>query len=184
MYEPIDQELLDSSHQPNDAPMPSSSLTNEERDFFTDAFLSKYLGEDKLREKDSLRDKIKFKKHQLDLATKHLKKAKQRQQTHATGLINRDAKCKRRNPVLSCKVRKSLKMYKLNTNQKLDYCKYEVVNNLWKSYAHSCLLTCMPSSLNNLNADKFSLNEESVLNCLKVCLNSIVSYLLLLIFYQ
>ena len=168
MYEPIDQQFLDTPREQNDAKIPSTSLTNEERDYITDSFLSKYLGEDKLKEKDSLRDKIKFKKHQLELATKHLKKAKQKQANAVAGVMNKDPKFKKRNLVLSCKIKKSLRMYKLNTNEKLDYSKYEVVNSLWKSYAHSCLLTCLPSNLEDSDTNKFNLSEESVLNCLKV----------------
>ena len=162
MYEPIDQEFLVQSHEPSDVKLPSSSFTNEERDFITDSLLSKYLGEDKLKEKDSLRDKIKFKKHQLELATKHLRKAKQIQ-ANSSATINKDSKFKRKNLILNCKIKKSLRMYRLNKNEKLDYKKYEVVNSLWKNYAHSCLLTCLPTNLDN-----FSLNEENVLNCLKV----------------
>ena len=173
MYEPIDQEFLNSENK-NATPMPSASLTNEEREVFADSFLTKYLGEDKLREKDSLREKIKFKKQQLELATKHLKKAKKKQ-----AMTSQTSKIKKKKLNLSCKLKKSLKMYKLNKNEKLDYSKYESVNNLWKSYAHSCLLTCLPP---NLDANKFELSEENVLNCLKVIskllLTSLFNYFL------
>jgi ribonuclease P protein subunit POP4 len=166
MYEPINQEFLNSS-QHDDCPMPPSAcLTNEEREAFADSFLSKYLGEEKMREKDSLRDKIKFKRQQLELATKHLRiQAKKKQTNLAKHAESQDSKLKKKKLILTCKLKKSLRMYKLNKRDHLDYKKYEAINELWKNYAQSCLLTCLPSKL---NVDSFCLSEESVLNCLKV----------------
>jgi hypothetical protein len=165
MYEPIGEEFIDSSE---DKKMDHSSIqlnTNEEREVFVDSFLSKYLGEDKLREKDSLREKIKYKRQQLDLATKHLK-LEARKRLESSGLLNKKQKQNRKKLVLNCKLKKSLRMYKLNKTQELEYSKYEKINHLWNNYVSSCLLTCVSSS-KNMESGKTSLNEENVLNCLK-----------------
>ena len=164
MYEPIDAEFLDSSHEQSDAPMPAAFLSNEEREMFTDKFLSKYLGEAKLREKDSLRDKIKYKKHQLELATKHMRAEEKKKRQSIAG-EDQASKGKKKKLVLSCKLKKSLRMHRLNKEDRLDYSKYEAINHLWQSYAHSCLLTCLPPAK---DMDKLSLSEENVLHCLKV----------------
>ena len=46
---------------------------------------------------------------------------------------------------------------------KLNYAEYEKLHELWKKYAYSSLMTCLPEHLNQ----SFALSEESVLNCLK-----------------
>ena len=165
MYEPIGEEFIDSS---DDKRMDHSSTqlnTNEEREMFADSFLTKFLGEDKLREKDSIREKIKYKRQQLDLATKHIK-LEARKKLEASGLLSKKQKQNRKKLVLNCKLKKSLRMYKLNKNEELEYSKYEKINNLWNNYASSCLLTCVAST-KNMESGKTSLNEENVLNCLK-----------------
>ena len=62
---------------------------------------------------------------------------------------------------LNLKTRKSLKMYRINKSEDLDYKKYETINKLWCSYASSCLVSCFGSPANKI------LHEENVLNCLK-----------------
>lgn len=78
MYQPIAEELVSDrykSSNDSDIPMELTLVnSNHERDVFLDSFLSKNLNRDKLPEKDSIREKIKYKRHQLELASKHLKK--------------------------------------------------------------------------------------------------------------
>lgn len=74
---------------------------------------------------------------------------------------------KKKKLVLNCKLKKNLRMYKLNKDEKLDYQKYEKMNELWKGYVYSCLSTCLSKSMNSSKEITYSLNEENILNCLK-----------------
>lgn len=155
MYEQIDSEFL-----PNDLTDTNSSLvnTNEGRDKFVNELLISNLNESKLREKETIKEKIKFKKHPLDVASKQLKKEEQKKRD-AAALACGSQTIPNKQVKLSRKQSKLLQICKLDKNEKLEYEKYEQINKLWTSYAESSLLTCLTS--NN------SLHEESVLNCLK-----------------
>jgi ribonuclease P protein subunit POP4 len=135
------------------------------KEFLDDAFLAKYLGEEKLKEKFELREKIKHKRQQIELTSKHVRSDRQ-----AKARRLEKKKAGKNKLVLSCKMKKKLGMYKLDKNEKLEYEKYEAMNKLWRSYAYSCLLTCLPDNLDASRESQSSagcLSEESVLNCLK-----------------
>jgi ribonuclease P protein subunit POP4 len=167
MYEPIGSEFLITkcSESQKDDQMDSNMISCENREQLLDGFLSEYLNTEKIREKDSLVEKLKYRHHQLELASKQMKKEKKKKENAlalASGETSSDQKTNsRKRLVLNSKTRKRLKMYKLNKNENLDYSKYEKINKLWNSYANSCLMSCLGSENNN------ALSEENVLNCLK-----------------
>ena len=129
-----------------------------------------------MREKDSLRDRIKFKKHQLELATKHMRSEAKKKRQVTAGQDSSKSKDNKKKLVLSCKLKKTLRMYKLDKSERLEYSKYEAINKLWENYAQSCLLTCLPPKGKNPETEKFSLSEENVLHCLKVKLRLIIHF--------
>jgi ribonuclease P protein subunit POP4 len=142
---------------------------NADRDIFVESLLTDLLGEEKQREKSSLVEKIKYKKHQLDLSSKQIRKEaklKQQQLSIGSNSLNKKESWQKRKLVINCKLKKQLRMYKLDKNEKLDYEKYLKINSLWKNYAASCLLTCLPKEVKE-NESANILNEENVLNCLK-----------------
>ena len=150
MYEPIDSEFV-----PETETIENPNVnTTDEREKFVDNFLASNLNETKQREKETIKEKLKFKKHQLDVASKQLRKENKKKRD-AIALVQSD----NTRTDLSRKLKKSLQMYKLNKNEKLDYSKYEEINRLWNCYANSCLMTCLTPNNN--------LSEENVLNCLK-----------------
>ena len=158
MYEPIDQEFINDSSSGIQSSTSQTVNTTEEREKFLDELLTSHLNESKLREKDSIIEKLKYKKHQLEVASKQLKnenKKKRDAKTLASGLsstvITRTE--------LSRKTKKALKIYKLNKNEELNYEKYEQINKLWNAYANSSLMTCLTPN--------DQLYEENVLNCFK-----------------
>lgn len=163
MYEPINKEFVDTvndiENQTNVAKKSSDLNENEDRDRFVDEFLTKYLGNEKLREKNSLREKIKHKRQQIELASKHIQKDRQmkaKQQEKKTNASNDKN-------VMSCKLKKKLGLFKLDKNEKIDYKEYEPIHLLWKSYLYSCLTTLLPDNPNK----PVNLNEENVLHVLK-----------------
>jgi ribonuclease P protein subunit POP4 len=129
----------------------------EERDRFVDKFLTDYLNPEKVREKDSLREKIKFKHHQLETASKQIRKELKAKESE-----NKKNQS-RKKPIINCQMKKSLGLFKLDLKSKLNFTEYEKMNELWKQYAYSSLMTCLPEQVN----PSFALSEESVLNCLK-----------------
>lgn len=151
MYKPIDPEFLSAEQ---DEP-PISVNSTEDREKFLDDLLKSNLNESKQREKDSLREKIKFKKHPLEDATKQLRK-EEKKKRDALALASASQQPKLN---LSRKQRKKLKLYKLDKSEPLNYEEYAEINKLWKSYANSCLMSCLTPSN--------QLSEESVLNCMK-----------------
>jgi RNase P/RNase MRP subunit p29 len=159
MYEPIDKEFVetvnDTNNEKNVAKKSSDLNENEDRDRFVDEFLSKYLGNEKLREKNSLREKIKHKRQQIELASKHIRKDRQAKAKQEEKKKNKNA--------LSCKLKKKLGLFKLDKNEKIDYEKYESIHTLWQSYLNSCLISLLPDNPNK----PANLNEENVLNVLK-----------------
>lgn len=157
MYEQIDKEFVDGKTISNINTQSLSLNTNEDRDIFVDALLTNFLGDEKIKEKESLAVKIKYKRHQLEMNTKHLKKEDK---------TRKGVKVKtKKGLVLNSKLKKSLKLYKLDKNEKLDYGKYEKMHESWQAYASSCLLTCLPKGAEESSENL--LNEENVLNCLK-----------------
>jgi ribonuclease P protein subunit POP4 len=171
MYEPLNSKELDEVANLNFprrmVPISMSSRplnmdVHEDRDIFVDQLLTSLLGEEKLKEKNSIAEKLKYKKHQLDVASKQLRK-------EAKAKREQNQPIKRKKFVLTSKTKKKLGMYKINKNEKLDYNKYLKVNEIWNNYAASCLLTCMPKTLpDELESLEASiLNEENALNCLK-----------------
>jgi len=157
MYEPIDQEFLTTEGNQTNAQTSQPVNTAEEREKFLEDLLTSHLNESKLREKDSIKEKLKYKKHQLEVASKQLKnenKKKRDALALASGVSSTVKKTE-----LSRKKKKALKINKLDKDHQLSYEKYEQINKLWKSYAHSSLMTCLTPS--------DQLHEESVLNCLK-----------------
>jgi RNase P/RNase MRP subunit p29 len=166
MYEPMDCEFF------NDQQTSTSTKTltsNDDREKFVDSLLANYLTDEKMREKSQLRDKLKFKRHQLDTASKQIRKEKKRKnnlEALTSGLnvhASKEAKqLKTKKLILSCKLKKTLRLYKLNKKDKIEYEKYEAMNGLWKTYAASCLLTLISNEENNPN-----FTELNVLNCLK-----------------
>lgn len=167
MYEPIGSEFLTkSSESQKDEKMDATILSCENREKFLGGMLSEYLNSEKIREKESLVEKLKYRHHQLELASKQMKKEKKKREDALALAAGETSTNQKPNPlnkrlVLSSKIRKKLKMYQLNKNESLDYSKYEQMNKLWHSYATSCLMSCFGSENNN------NLTEESVLNCLK-----------------
>ncbi len=155
MYSSIGAEFLAGSR-------PSvMATTSDDREKFLDTFLSEYLNSEKIREKASLRDKLKYKHHQLELAAKQMRIAekKKRDQVALAAGQTQLKPSVHRPKALSFKTRKSLRLFDLNKKETLDYAKYEQINQLWHSYANSCLTACL--------SPNGKLSEESVLNCLK-----------------
>jgi RNase P/RNase MRP subunit p29 len=156
MYEPIDQEFINESEA---KPKTSHAVnSSEEREKFLDDLLTTHLNESKLREKDSIIEKLKYKKHQLEVASKQLKKENKKKRD-AIALASGVSSTAINKTELSRKKKKALKICKLNKNEELNYEKYEQINKLWKSYANSSLMTCLTPN--------DQLYEENVLNCLK-----------------
>lgn len=139
MYEPLaDGSTSNPSIEFND--------TNEERHKILDKFLSENLKPEKLKEKQVLCEKLKYRRHQLEVATKELKDE----------LKERKKQSKKRN-ALTSKMKKSLNLYKLDTTQLKSYEKFLSMNKLWTQYITKTFLT---ENIDNLN-------EMSVLNLLK-----------------
>lgn len=161
MYQSLGEEFFHkrpSCSQENNDGANVSLTTNQEREIFTTSILNKFLNEKKLKEIDSLTDKIKYKRHLLDMSTKEIKKEANKSK------LKSNAKSNKKKIKLTCKLKKKFKMYKLDKSEKLNYCDYEKINDAWSTYACSCLLTCMPK---NIDPTKVNLEEENVLNCLK-----------------
>ena len=161
MYEQIKEEFLVSSQS---EAVNSVVASTQDREKFLDSFLSEYLNEEKSREKNSLKERLKYKHHQLEVAAKHARKELKKKRDAdalAAGLTVASRNKQQKKLVLSAKLKKKLKMYKLNKEEKLDFKKYEQINSLWNAYANSCLLSCLGPPGNE------RLQEESVLNCLK-----------------
>jgi RNase P/RNase MRP subunit p29 len=163
MYEQIGSEFLESSRLADSESISNMIVTSiDDREKFLDSFLSEYLNDEKVREKDSLREKLKYKRHQLEIASKQMRKEEKKKKDAdalAAGFGSQNSKNYIKKLSLNSKLKKKLKMYKLNKNEKLDYTKYEKINNLWNTYATSCLQACL--------GPNETLNEENVLNCLK-----------------
>ena len=121
--------------------------THEQRQKFLDKFLTEHLKPEKQKEKQVLCDKIKFKKHQLEVANKELKEELKEKRKKAT---------KQRNP-LTCRQKSELNLYKLNKNEPRSYENFLLMNKLWQQYINKTFLT------ENLEA----LNQDSILNILK-----------------
>ena len=176
MYEPLDAVFAESAASANrgdtaandcemQALQQSEMCNNQDREQFVDALLSEYLGAEKMREKDSLRDKIKYKHQQIESTSKHIRQERKEKARKAAGAVSKSSAKYSKKLHLTCKQKRMLGLYKLNRKEKLDYSKYESINRLWRSYATSCLITCLPQ--NNPVPVSFQLSEESVLNCLK-----------------
>jgi ribonuclease P protein subunit POP4 len=175
MYDPLDQKFFKDAPDeirlpPGMTPLSSSARpldmdVHADREIFVDRLLSTMLNEEKLKEKDSIADKLKYKKHQLEVASKQLRreaKAK-REQNQPNG------KQQRKKLVLTAKTKKRLGMFKLSKDAKLDYNKYLKINEVWCNYAAACLLTCLPKTMPTRDESEMGsiLSEESALNCLK-----------------
>lgn len=156
MYEPIKDEFIDEidKHQTEY----SMSLDkDEDRDIFVNKLLSDLLGPEKLKEKDILASRLKYKRQQIEGSLKLVKKENNKKK-------NKPKIRHKKKIVLTSKVKKSLNLYKIDKNKKLEYTSYEKMNDSWKAYAASCLLTCLPK---DVSIDRGELKEENVLNCLK-----------------
>lgn len=165
MYEQIGEEFVEGSSATSSRSLALNTI--EEREFFVDSLLTNLLGDAKLREKDSLVNKLKHKRHQLEVNTKQIRREEKLKRELANGRT-KTAKIKnKKRLVLNCKLKKSLRMYKLDKNAELDYSKYEKMNESWNMYAISCLMTHLPKNLDNQNQERSLLHEENVLNCLK-----------------
>jgi ribonuclease P protein subunit POP4 len=176
MYEPLNSKLLDELADKkvpkrmvsiSTSSRPLNMDVHEDRDIFVDQLLTSLLGEEKLKEKSAIADKLKYKKHQLEVASKQMRK-----EAKAKREQNQPSKSwsQRKRLVLNSKTKKKLGMYKISKSDKLDYSKYLKTNEIWHNYAASCLLTCMPKTLpadEVKSLDVSMLNEESALNCLK-----------------
>ena len=139
MYEPLEGK---------DSNNPNPGSFSENREAILNNLLTNYLKPDKLKEKQNILDKIKYQKHQLEVAVKQLKKDKK-------------LKNPRKKKNLTCKLRKSLNLYKLDKNgEKLEYEKFKVMNELWQQYMNKVLINLNEKSLENLS-------EESVLQYVK-----------------
>lgn len=156
MYESIKDEALPST----DDKSLDVGNSNSDRDIFVDSLLQGLLGDEKLKQKDSLAEKIKYKRHQLETASKHLK----RQEKLKKQTINTKSKKTKK---VSCKLRKQLGLYRIDKSAKLNYESYLKLNSVWKSYAMSCLLTCLPKGATGNTDATGQMSEENVLNCLK-----------------
>jgi RNase P/RNase MRP subunit p29 len=192
MYTQLDPSMLDAiiddsqSSVMRDEDQAILMKSSEKREKFVDNFLSEYLNSDRLKEKDTLRGKIKYKHHQLEVASKALRKAKSNEKVKnalAAGVevknLEETLKAnanKSKTPTINFKLKKKLNLYKLNKDTELEYEKYEKINKLWMNYAYECLATCLPPSLvaleesvgdQHARANEPCLREENVLNCLK-----------------
>lgn len=158
MYEPIKDEFIEEISTDQTKFEHSMSLDKEEdRDFFVDKLLSDFLGPDKLKEKDALASRLKYKRQQIEGSLKTVKKENDKKKGKTK--IRHKKKV-----VITSKLKKSLNLYKIDKNEKLKYENYENMNESWKAYTASCLLTCLPR---DASFDQGILQEESVLNCLK-----------------
>jgi ribonuclease P protein subunit POP4 len=144
MYEPLPDESLKS--QDNAATIEYAN-SHEQRHNFLDKFLSGHLKPEKQKERQTLCEKIKYKKHQLEIASKQLKEELK---------DKRKQNIKKKNP-LTCKQKKTLNLYKLDKNEARSYEKFLLMNKLWQQYINKTFLT------ENLEF----LNEDSILNILK-----------------
>lgn len=127
--------------------LPSSSTEHEfNRQKFLDKFLGDHLKPEKQKEKHSLCEKIKYRKHELEFSNKELKEE----------LKNKRKNLKKRNP-LTCRQKKELKLYKLNDTVPRSYENFLLMNKLWQQYINKTFLT------ENLDF----INEDSILNVLK-----------------
>lgn len=159
MYKAIDDEFVgnraSAGVQPSEKELDLS--TNQDREVFTTSLLSKFLGDKKIKELDSITDRIKYKHHLIALSTKELKKqaakSKKRPEQKQRGEQRK----------LSKKLRKQLGLGKIDKSQRLDYKSYEKLNEAWLTYASSCLSTCLPKTPGN----ESGLCEENVLNVVK-----------------
>lgn len=155
MYQPIDDEFIETSGSNRSVGEGSLVNTVQQREVFATSLLSKFLNEKKLKDIESIADRIKYKRHQIDTTIKSLNKEKKKR-----GEKKRNAKPKFN---LSKRVKKRLNLYKLDKREKLNYADYEKLNEAWLNYAISCLLTCLPKGSHS----SASLDEANVLNCLK-----------------
>jgi hypothetical protein len=110
MYEPLDSDEEGKSYAANANP------TNQDRDIFINSMLGEYLGPEKLKEKEQIADKIKFKRHQLELV-------KQKLQTKT--------KAKKKGMLSKKKFNEPLKIDKNLTKKFEDF---KVMNQLWQKY--------------------------------------------------
>merc|ERR1719468_738938 len=161
MYSQISSDFLDSKT----SDISDQVVKNpDDREKFLDGILSEYLNTEKLREKHSLREKLKYRHHQLEIAAKQMRKDEKKKRDAEALLIGQTSSIQTshyKKFSLNLKTRKSLKMYRINKSEDLDYKKYQTINKLWCSYASSCLVSCFGSPANKI------LHEENVLNCLK-----------------
>jgi ribonuclease P protein subunit POP4 len=141
-------QLPDEEHKSLDNPSNSAqySESNIDRQKFLDKFLSEHLKPEKQKEKQSLCEKIKYKKHQLEVANRELKEE----------LKGKRKNLKKRNP-LTCRQKKELNLYKLKSDEPRSYNQFLLMNQLWQQYINKTFLT------ENLDF----INEDSVLNVLK-----------------
>lgn len=156
MYKSIDDEFVGNRAsggvQPSEKELDLS--TNQDREVFTTSLLSKFLGDKKIKELDSITDRIKYKHHLIALSTKELKKQAAKSKKRPEQKQTRK---------LSKKLRKQLGLGKIDKSQRLDYKSYEKLNEAWLSYASSCLSTCLPKT----SGTDAGLSEENVLNVVK-----------------
>ena len=166
MYEPIDPYMICKVQNTAASTSQINIQSNEDRDIFVDSLLTNLLSVEKVREKDSLAEKIKYKKHQLELASKQIKKAeklKRQQESNTRRLFPTKRKL-----TLSKKLRKSLKICQVDKKQVMKFENYEKINFMWRNYIANCLLAFMPKGLTEeAEARSQLLSEEDVINCLK-----------------
>ncbi|RNA10363.1 Ribonuclease P subunit p29 [Brachionus plicatilis] len=158
MYEPIKDEFVEEVNSDQNGLEYSMSLErDEDRNYFANKLLSDFLGPEKLKEKDALACRLKYKRQQIEGSLKTVKKENNKKK-------GKTRICHKKKIVLTSKLKKSLNLYKIDKNEKLEYKNYEKMNDSWKAYAASCLLTCLPK---NASMDQGGIKEENVLNCLK-----------------
>ena len=179
MYEPLNVD--GQTMEVDDA---KTSYKNEDREKFLDSLLGQCLNPEKLKEKDKLSEKIKFKRHQLETATKQMSREKSEKSRIAKmtsalasgmSLKNSHNFRAKKQSKLSFKVKKQLKLFKLDKGEQLDFEKYKKINELWRAYAISCLSDGLPSGGGGGKGGQKGeeppaisrLNEENVLSCLR-----------------
>jgi hypothetical protein len=105
MYEPLDEGRVAHGVE-----------TNQDRAHVVDSLLSEYLGPEKLKEKEQIADKIKFKRHQIDVV-------KQK--------IQRKDKPKQKAAIVKKRFNRPMKIDKTLTKKFADF---QVMNDLWQQY--------------------------------------------------
>ena len=131
MYEPLDAVFAESAASANrgdtaandcemQALQQSEMCNNQDREQFVDALLSEYLGAEKMREKDSLRDKIKYKHQQIESTSKHIRQERKEKARKAAGAVSKSSAKYSKKLHLTCKQKRMLGLYKLNRKEKLD----------------------------------------------------------------